>query len=198
MRRLPECPCSGFFPYVILNVFFPDLFDMADHDVEQRHGNNRHDRRIIDHQHDVAVHQLGAGRIRPFGINKIRERIEPLDTHQQIAECLDPHRQAFRFQRSHLGANDFKQFRIGAVRHIADADVRIRHAADLIQLRAEMTVPDPAPDQRHVVQKHFDKTVFGTTQRLVLVRLIHTSCGIRSGIDQDTSVKSIYKNSKNA
>ncbi|WP_418977812.1 hypothetical protein, partial [Bilophila wadsworthia] len=36
MRRLPECPCPGFFPYVILNVFFPDLFDMADHDVEQR------------------------------------------------------------------------------------------------------------------------------------------------------------------
>ena len=36
MRRLPEYPCSGFFPYVILNVLFPDLFDMADHDVEQR------------------------------------------------------------------------------------------------------------------------------------------------------------------
>ena len=85
---------------------------------------------------------------------------------------------------------------IYSVIHVTQHNIRTGTFTCVHHFHTKLGTSDPPSDQRCIKDDRLDKSILRPSQRLILIRFFHTSRGISSGIDQDTSVIAVNKECK--
>ena len=154
------------------------------HHIKDRGGQDHGRRGIVHQNHQIAFQHLGCRRIRPLRVFELRKRIVPLPLVQTFRQAFLIHGQSIHLNGTDPFPDLRKKFRIHTALHITQYDICSGILPGIKHFHMKIRTTDPAADQCCIEYHCLHEAVLGPPEYLVLVRLLHPSGGIGSGIDQ--------------
>ena len=115
------------------------------YEVKKAGRQDEHAGRVVNHQNDLSLQNITAGRIRALCIADLRKRIQPFVRYQCLGKTLLRHGQRLHMDFRQLSADIIQQILIRQSIHIAQHDITFAHGAQRMVFHSQMCIADSSP-----------------------------------------------------